>query len=621
MNCSSYKFSILKVKERLMYTLGISAYYHDSAAALLKDDKIIAAAQEERFTRIKHDAAFPIKAVNYCLEEAEISLSQIDSIVYYENPTLKLSRIISNHIKNVFKGFFLYMDTFPQYLLQKHFIKRNVTKILGKEAAAKLTFLHHHTSHLASAFYPSPFEDAAIITMDGVGEIETTTIAHGEGSNIQIKKTLEFPDSVGLLYSVFTVFCGFKVNSGEYKLMGLAPYGQPKYKDLIQDKLVKIFADGSIKLNMEYFNFCHEPRMFGEKLEKLIGIPARTSESPLTQEYADIASSIQDVTEIIVLKIAQYAKTMTNSKNLCLAGGVALNCVANGRLLKESGFDKIWIQPASGDAGTALGAALHHVYSCKPRTVERENTDSMQGSYLGPQFSDENIEKALIKLDLSFTKLKPDTLIEQTASLLKNDKVIGWFQGRMEFGPRALGNRSIIGNAQSPNLQKQMNLKIKFRESFRPFAPSVLEEDVEHYFQLQCPSPYMLLVATVNQDRCLNDGISPNIESDIHQVRSDIPAVTHVDYTARVQSVSKKTNPKYHALISKFKSITDSAVIINTSFNIRGEPIVCTPEDAIKCFKLTHMDALAIGNYLVLKEQNPSNKEEIDEYINSFEKD
>lgn len=603
-----------------MYTLGISAYYHDSSATLLRKDNIVAAAQEERFTRIKNDSSFPMNAMNYCLQEEGITISQISNIVFYENPRIKLKRIIKNHIKHVFSGFNLFMDSFPTWLSNKYFVKQNIRKLVGKNFTGKIHYLHHHTSHLASAFYPSPFSDALIISIDGVGELDTTTIARGSGQSIEIVKRMEFPDSIGLLYSAFTAFCGFKINSGEYKLMGLAPYGINKYESLITDNLVKIYEDGSIKLNLDYFPFCQEPRMFNEYLEKLLGFPARSPEGELTQEYADLAASIQSVIEIIILKLVKFAKTLSNSTNLCLAGGVALNCVANGKLLREGLFENIWIQPAAGDSGTSLGAALHHVYN-NENLVRRIDLDRMQGSYLGPEFSADEIAFELREQGLKFKQCSNEDIVELASNSLASGKVVGWFQGRMEFGPRALGNRSILGDPRSPSLQRDMNIKIKFRESFRPFAPSVLEEKCQEYFELDTKSPYMLLVANVKEKLLKEQSSAVSIESDIHAIRSSIPAITHVDNSARVQTVSANTNPLYHSLISAFEKKTGTPLLINTSFNIRGEPIVCSPKDAIKCFRLTNMDALAIGNCFLLKSDNPSNQKEIEKYVSSFDRD
>ncbi len=593
-----------------MWILGLSAYYHDSAAALIKDGKVIAAAQEERFCREKHYAGFPTQAVEYCLSEAGISLAQIDNIVFYEKPFLKFERLLETYHAFAPQGFGSFVKAMPLWLKEKLFQKRLLKQELfaiasDVDVTDKLLFSEHHLSHAASAFYPSPFNKALILTMDGTGEWATTSVMMGDGKDIELLKEIHFPHSLGLLYSAFTYYCGFKVNAGEYKLMGLAPYGKPKYVDLIREHLIDIADDGSFRLNMRYFNYCTGLTMTNQRFDQLFGRGPRQPDSDITQLDMDLAHSIQVVTEEIILKLARSLRQEYGVENLCLAGGVALNCVANGKLFREGMFDDIWFQPAAGDAGAALGAALvgHHLHHQQPR-VTFDGEDGMQGAYLGPSFSDDEILAALEQSGLSYQKLDEAELLESAAHALANEKVIGWFQGRMEFGPRALGNRSILGDPRSAKTQSIMNLKIKFRESFRPFAPSVLRENVNEYFELDCDSPYMLLVAPVQAQRR-----KVMIESDqqitgleqVNLARSDIPAVTHVDYSARIQTVSDKTNPLYYRLIQAFKALTGYGLVVNTSFNVRGEPIVCTPEDALKCFMKTEIDELYIGNYKVVK--------------------
>lgn len=597
-----------------MYILGISAFYHDSAACIVKDGEIIAAAQEERFTRKKHDHNFSQKAIEYCLKEAGITAKQLDLVAFYDKPFLKFERLLETYLAYAPIGFKSFIKAIPLWIKEKLWMKEMIKDKLGYEG--KVIFPEHHESHAASAFYPSPFQKAAIITMDGVGEWTTTSFGVGDGNDIQLLADIKFPHSLGLLYSAFTYYTGFKVNSGEYKVMGLAPYGEPKYKKLIYDHLIDVKEDGSFRMNMEYFNYCQGLTMTNEKFHKLFGGPPRVPETKLTQKEMDLARSLQEVTEEIVLKIGNHVYKETGLKDVCLAGGVALNCVANGRLLREGPFENIWIQPAAGDAGGALGAALigWYKYFDNSRNADGK-TDQQKGSYLGPQFSDEEIYSFIQSKNLNAKKLSEDELISTVADLIANEKVIGWFDGRMEFGPRALGARSIIGDARSPKMQATMNIKIKFREGFRPFAPSVLYEKVNEYFEIDKESPYMLLVADVKKER--RRKMTEEEEKlwgidKLNVVRSDIPAITHVDYSARLQTVHKETNPRYHKLIETFEKKTGCAVIINTSFNVRGEPIVCTPEDAYKCFMRTNIDYLVLGNYLLAKEDQTPLKEDID---------
>jgi len=591
-----------------LYILGISAFYHDSAACLIKDGKIIAAAQEERFTRKKHDHNFPKNAAEYCLNYAGISSEQIDYIAFYDKPFLKFERLLESYLHYAPKGIASFIKAMPLWIKQKLWMKELINKELNYKG--KVLFPEHHQSHAASAFFASPFQEAAIITADGVGEWTTSSFGIGRDNKIEIIADIKFPHSLGLLYSAFTYYTGFKVNSGEYKVMGLAPYGEPKYVDLILNELIDLKEDGSFKLNMKYFNYVAGLTMTNENFNKLFGGSPRKPESELTQREMDLARSIQDVTEEIMIRMARHVKKETNAEYLCLAGGVALNCVANGKILRENIFKDIWIQPAAGDAGGALGAALFvwYQYLNNERKADGKN-DFQFGSYLGPDFSDDEIKSFLDENEFEYKRLKDDQLFEVVADLLAEENVIGWFQGRMEFGPRALGNRSIIGDARSAKMQSKMNLKIKYRESFRPFAPSVLEEKVSEYFEIDRPSPYMLLVADVQRFRQIKMKDEQKKLFGIEKLnvpKSDIPAVTHVDYSARIQTVNKDTNPRYHRLISEFDKRHGCAVIVNTSFNVRGEPIVCTPEDAYKCFMRTEMDYLVLGNYLLdKKDQRP----------------
>ncbi|HSD64619.1 MAG TPA: carbamoyltransferase [Ignavibacteriaceae bacterium] len=588
-----------------MYILGISAFYHDSAAALIKDGEVIAAAQEERFTRKKHDFNFPSKAVEFCLKYAGINSKDLGIVAFYDKPFLKFERLLETYLAYAPVGIKSFIKAMPLWVKEKLWMKEMIKDKLGYEG--KIIFPEHHESHAASAFFPSPFNEAAILTMDGVGEWTTSSYGMGIGNNVELLADIKFPHSLGLLYSAFTYYTGFKVNSGEYKVMGLAPYGEPKYKDLILTELMDVREDGSFRMNMDYFNYCAGLTMTNKKFHKLFGGPPRKPESALTQKEMDLARSVQDVTEEIVLKMGNHVHKETGMKNICLAGGVALNCVANGRLLREGPFEEIWIQPAAGDAGGALGAALigWYQYLGNPREP-KPGKDAQKGSYLGPEFSDEELKEYFEDNKIRFTKLETDDLIDKVASLLAQEKVIGWFEGRMEFGPRALGARSIIGDARSSKMQSVMNLKIKFRESFRPFAPVVLFEKLSDYFEIDRESPYMLLVADVKKERRKNMSEEEQKLFGIQKlniIRSDIPAVTHIDYSARLQTVHKDTNPLFHKLISKFEENYGCAVLINTSFNVRGEPIVCTPADAYKCFMRTNMDYLVMGNYLLNKDE------------------
>ncbi len=595
-----------------MNILGISAYYHDSAACLLKNGEIIAAAQEERFTRKKHDSNFPTHAINYCLKEAQIVASEIDNVVFYEKPFVKFERLLETYLAFAPRGFLSFIKAMPLWVKYKLFQKSLIIKELQNTLSPKvnwkdrLLFSEHHLSHAASAFYPSPFKRAAVLTLDGVGEWTTTSLAVGKDRDLKVIKEIHFPHSLGLLYSAFTYYTGFKVNSGEYKVMGLAPYGKPKYSKLIKERLITIASDGSFKMDMSYFNFATGLTMTNSKFNKLFGGPPRLPETKLTQRDMDLAASIQKVTEDIILRIAKNIAKETGERNLCLAGGVALNCVANGILLREKIFENIWIQPAAGDAGGALGAALTvwHMNQNGERNLKK-NPDSMKGSYLGPEFSDSEIKNQLKSCGAVFKKFKKDDLIDSVVSALVKKKAVGWMQGRMEFGPRALGARSIIADPRHSEMQKQLNLKVKYRESFRPFAPSVLSEHVSEWFELDENSPYMLIVAGVKKQKLRKMTTREENLFGIEKLnikRSSIPAITHVDYSARIQTVHKNLNPFFHALISGFKEKTGCPLIINTSFNIRGEPIVCSPKDAFKCFMGTNLDLLAIGTYLLFKE-------------------
>jgi len=613
-----------------LYILGLSGYYHDSAACLLEDGEIVGAAQEERFTRKKHDASFPAAAAAWCLDSAGIKLTDVDQVVFYDKPLIKFERLLETYVACAPKGFSSFLSAMPVWLKEKLYLKSVLKKELtalgscDKKDLPQLLFSGHHQSHAASAFFPSPFEKAAVLCMDGVGEWATTTTWVGEGNRVRPMWQIDFPHSLGLLYSAFTYFTGFKVNSGEYKLMGLAPYGEPRYADLIRDHLIDIKSDGTFRLQMDYFDYATGLRMTNDRFADLFGRPAREPESPLTQQEMDIAASIQEVTEEIVLSVARTLQKETDSENLCLAGGVALNCVANGRLQREGPFKNLWIQPAAGDAGGALGCALSawYEYADQPR-VTQHTSDCMRGGYLGPSFSSQEVRTDLDRLGAKYTELDDDKLYPHLAQILSEDHVVGWFQGPMEFGPRALGARSIIGDARSPKMQSVMNLKIKYRESFRPFAPAVLAERVGEFFNQETESPYMLIVAEVREEHRLP--LDPALEGafgieKLKQQRSNIPAVTHVDYSARIQTVHPETNPRFHELLSAFHQRTDCPVLVNTSFNVRGEPIVCTPEDAYRCFMRTEMDYLVIENCLLSKVDQPA-WEETDNWREEFELD
>jgi len=590
--------------------LGISAFYHDSAAAAVIDGKIIAAAQEERFSRKKHDSRYPFCAIDFILKESKLKLSDFDYIVFYEKPFLKFERLLETYVAFAPRGFKSFSMSMPVWLREKLFQKKiifNELKKLDKNFndISKIHFSEHHFSHAASAFYPSPFKEAIVLTLDGVGEWATTTVAKGDGKNLEILKEIHFPHSIGLLYAAFTYYIGFKVNSGEYKVMGLAPYGEPKYKKIILDNLIDLKKDGTFRLNMEYFDYATGLKMINNKFLELFDQPARNPQNDLlTQFHMDIASSIQSVTEEVILRLTKSIAKEFGGKNLCMAGGVALNCVTNGKILKEKIFDNIWIQPAAGDAGGALGAALAFWYNELKNERLPPYRDEMQGSYLGPSYSDNEIEKQLISLGANFEKFPEDELLKIAAQELSNEKTIGWFQGRMEFGPRALGSRSILADPRSDKMQKTLNLKVKFRESFRPFAPSVLKEDLSKWFELENDSPYMLLVADVNKsirEKMTNEEKKLFGIEKLNIKRSSIPAVTHVDYSARIQTVHENTNPKYYRLIQNFKKITNCSVVVNTSFNVRGEPIVCSVEDAYRCFMGTDLDMLICGNFVLYK--------------------
>ena len=611
-----------------MRVLGISAYYHDSAAALLRDGKIVAAAQEERFTRKKHDAGFPHQAIRACLRAGATAPGEIDFVAFYDKPFLKFERLLETYLAFAPRGFASFRQALPVWVKDKLFQKNQLVKELKALAPEvdwqrKLLFSEHHLSHAASAFYPSPFPRAAVLTMDGVGEWTTTSLALGEGRRLKVQKEIHFPHSLGLLYSAFTYYTGFKVNSGEYKVMGLAPYGEPRFVDAIRENLIDIKDDGSFRLNLEYFDYCTGLTMTNEKFDALFGGPRRKPEDRLTQREMDLAASIQAVTEEVVLKLAHGISKEHGEKNLCLAGGVALNCVANGKLLRKRYFDRLWLQPAAGDAGGALGAAYvaYHLYSGQERTA-CESLDAMSGGYLGPQFSNAEIASRLRDSRAVFEVLDDGALIEKCASALAQGSALGWFQGRMEFGPRALGARSILGDARSPSMQKQLNLKVKYRESFRPFAPAVLAEDAARFFDLDCESPYMLLVAEVLERERIAMSEEEKALFGIDKLnvpRSSIPAVTHVDYSARVQTVHKETNLRFHQLISSFKKQTGCPVVVNTSFNVRGEPIVGSPEDAFRCFMGTDIEALAVGNCFLRKQDQDQALQK--RYADAFELD
>ena len=593
-----------------MNILGISAFYHDSAAALVSDGKIVAAAQEERFTRKKHDADFPLNAVRYCLAEGGLSQGDLDAVAFYDKPIMKFARILETYFGVAPKGIRSFVMAIPLWMHQKLWIPLKIETSLEKSGITPpddMYFPDHHESHAASAFYPSPFTRAAVLTIDGVGEWGTSSFGRGEGNRLELIDELRFPHSLGLLYSAFTYFTGFRVNSGEYKLMGLAPYGEPKYTDLILDNLLDLRDDGSFRMNQDFFGYVDGLAMTNARFADLFGGPPRQPESDITEREMDIARSIQVVTEEIMLKMARHVHDVTGEKNLCMAGGVALNCVANGRLLREGPFDDIWIQPAAGDAGGAVGAALvgWHIIHDQPRHADGEH-DQMQGAFLGPEFDDDEIEAFLQARGYPARKLEPDAWAEEIARLIDEENIIGLCQGRMEFGPRSLGNRSIIGDARSSKMQSIMNLKIKYRESFRPFAPSCLVERASEFFDIDRPSPYMLLVAQVKEERCTrNASTTQPIRERINERRSDVPAITHVDYSARVQTVSAETNAPFYNIIKAFEKRTGYGIIINTSFNVRGEPIVCTPEDAYRCFMRTEMDVLVLGAYVLEKQSQP----------------
>jgi carbamoyltransferase len=611
-----------------MRVLGISAFYHDSAAALIENGRIIAAAQEERFTRKKFDADYPRHAINYCLEAGGVTIDQVDYVSFYDKPFLKFERLLETYLAFSPRGFSSFRMAMPLWLREKLFLKSLLADGLKAldprfDPNERLVFSEHHLSHAASAFFPSPFPRAAVLTMDGVGEWATTSAAIGDGNRLSIHKEIHFPHSLGLLYAAFTYYTGFKVNSGEYKVMGLAPYGVPRHVQLIYDNLVDLKGDGSFRLNLDYFDYCTGLTMTNQRFHDLFGGPPRNPEAWLEQKHMDLAASVQVVIEEAVLRMTRSLAAETGEKNLCLAGGVALNCVANGKVQRDGKFEHIWVQPASGDAGGALGAALatYHIHADRPRAVT-DKPDGMVGSYLGPEFEQADIEARLTAAGARFTALTRDQMLDRTAQALAAGKAVGWFQGRMEFGPRALGNRSILGDPRDPQMQKKLNLKVKYRESFRPFAPSVLREHVGDWFEIDCDSPYMLLVAPVaekhRREMTAEERALFGIDK-LNVVRSRIPAVTHVDYSARVQTVHRESNPLYHELISRFQTLTGCPVLVNTSFNVRSEPIVCTPEDAFRCFMGTEIDLLVVGNCLLLKdEQNMALK--ID-YQHEFESD
>lgn len=595
-----------------MNILGVSAFYHDSAACLVQDGKIVAAAQEERFTRKKHDFSFPINAIKYCLQNSGLSGKDLDYVAFYDKPFLKFERILETYLSYAPIGIKSFIKAIPLWIKQKLWIRELIKKELGYDG--KIIFTEHHESHAASAFFPSPFQEAAFLTIDGVGEWATVSYGVGKGNTIQLMAEIHFPHSLGLLFSAFTYYIGFKVNSAEYKVMGLAPYGEPKYKDLILSELMDLKEDGSFKMNMKYFDYCAGLTMTNKRFEELFGGPPRKPESPLTQREMDLARSLQEVTEEVMLRMAYHIHKETGQENLCLAGGVALNCVGNGRILREGPFKDIWIQPAAGDAGGALGVALFVWYQYLENSrIAHGIKDSQQGSCLGPEFENSYISDYLETNNIPYTELSDKEIPEKIADLITDQKVIGWFQGRMEFGPRALGNRSIIGDARSPKMQGILNLKIKFRESFRPFAPSVIKERASDFFEIDRESPYMLLVAPVKKEICteMTDEEQKLFGLDkLYVSRSNIPAVTHIDYSARIQTVNREDNPLYYQMIAKFDERYGCPVIINTSFNVRGEPIVCTPEDACLCFMRTNMDYLIMGNFLIeKKEQKPLDKD------------
>jgi carbamoyltransferase len=615
------------MKHENISILGISAFYHDSAAALIVDGEIIAAAQEERFTRIKHDSSYPKNAISYILNEANLKLNEVDHVVFYEKPFLKFERLLETYIGFSPNGFLSFLKSMPIWLNEKLFQKKMLFNALKEQDnnfndIKKINFSEHHLSHAASAFFSSPYEEAIILTLDGVGEWATTTVSLGKNNKINILKEIHFPHSLGLLYSAFTYFLGFKVNSGEYKVMGLAPYGEPKFKDIILDKLIDVKEDGSFRLNMDYFNYATGLTMTNSKFARLFNMKRREPENELSQIHMDMAASIQAATEEIVLKITRFLFKEFKLPNLCMAGGVALNCVANGKILKEGLFKNIWIQPASGDAGGALGAAQAFYYQELNNKRKILKTDSMNGSYLGPQFTDDQVENELKSCGANYKKLTPDQIIKNTAKALSEEKAIGWFQGRMEFGPRSLGNRSIIADSRSEKMQKNLNLKVKYRESFRPFAPAVLFEKVSEWFEINCESPYMLLVADVKKSKQFQ---MTNKQKNLFGIdklnvkRSSIPSVTHVDYSARIQTVHKETNPIFHKLIEEFERITKYPILVNTSFNVRGEPIVCSVTDAFNCFMGTDLDVLVCNNFILYKDNQK--KDLFKDYKNKYELD
>jgi carbamoyltransferase len=609
-----------------MRILGISAFYHDSAAALIEDGRIVAAAQEERFTRRKHDPAFPHRAIAWCLEQAGMAAGELDHVVFYDKPFLKFERLLETYIAMAPRGFRSFKMSIPLWLKEKLFQKSLLREEIGRFSEdfdiGRLLFCEHHLSHAASAFYPSPFDNAAVLTMDGVGEWATTSAATGNGNRLEIFQEIHFPHSLGLLYSAVTYYTGFKVNSGEYKVMGLAPYGTPRFTQLILDHLIDLKPDGSFRLDMSYFDYCTGFTMTNDRFARLFGEPVRSPDQRLTSFHMDVAASIQAVLDEAVLRLTRNLARQTGLKNLCLAGGVALNCVANGKVLRDGHFENVWIQPAAGDAGGAVGAALaaHHIFKGQPRTTN--GADGMAGAYLGPQYAQAEIERRLTAAGAKFAVSDEAAMLETTAQALADEKAVGWFQGRMEFGPRSLGARSILGDPRSPAMQKNLNLKVKYRESFRPFAPAVLREDVSEWFDLRSDSPYMLVVADVKPEK--HRRMTPaehalfGIEK-LNVTRSEIPAVTHVDYSARIQTVHRDTNPLFHQLLSRFKALTGCPVLVNTSFNVRGEPIVCTPDDAFRCFMGNELDLLVVGNCVLRKEdQNPALKED---YSLAFEAD
>ena len=613
-----------------MLVLGISAFYHDSAAAIVREGKIIAAAQEERFTRKKHDSGFPSHALRFCLDHAGLKPGDLDFVAFYDKPFLKFERLLETYLAFAPRGFSSFRQALPVWIKEKLFQKSLLIKQLGGELdktvdwTGKLLFSEHHLSHAASAFYPSPFESAAVLTMDGVGEWSTTSLAHGNGSKLEVLQEIHFPHSLGLLYSAFTYFTGFKVNSGEYKVMGLAPYGVPRYVDAIKEHLIDIKDDGSFRLNLDYFDYCTGLRMTNSRFDEVFGGPPRQAEARLGQREMDLAASIQAITEEVVLKLAAGVRRKTGERNLCLAGGVALNCVANGKLLRSGTFERIWVQPAAGDAGGAVGAALgaYHLYKGGQRRCAADGHDAMNGAYLGPAYDDADISIRLTAAGAVFEMLDEHAIIERSARALADGLAVGWHQGRMEFGPRALGARSILGDARSATMQRLLNLKVKFRESFRPFAPSVLRESVGDWFEIDDDSPYMLMVADVRPEHriAMSEEQQRLFGIDkLNVARSTIPAVTHVDYSARIQTVHRETNPRYHALISRFGELTGCPVIVNTSFNVRGEPLVCTPEDSFHCFMGTEIEVLVVGNAYLEKSRQPEHLKQ--RYEDRFELD